>query len=122
MKTLFIILVGLGIVFQSFNKGLIFLTFELNEEYIARNLCVKKDIKNNTCKGKCHLKKQLKEAEKKDQLPSNTFKDIEEFQIFCQQPLSIQFNLHLIIKREFKLYKDGITSFHSFSIFHPPKA
>ena len=122
MKNFFIILVGLGILFQSFNKGLIFLNFEVNEEYIARNLCVKKDIKNNTCKGKCHLKKQLKEAEKKDQLPSNTSKDIEEFQIFCQLTLSIQFKPHLIIKREFMFYNDSITSFHSFSIFHPPKA
>jgi hypothetical protein len=122
MKNLFIILLSLGILFQSLNKGLIFVNFQVNKEYIAKNLCVKKAIQNNTCKGKCHLKKQLQEAEKKDQSPSQSSKQIEEFQIFCQQTLPFQFNHELLINREYTLFTEGVTSSYSFSIFQPPRA
>jgi hypothetical protein len=37
--------------------------YNLFRGYIAKNLCVKKDIKGNCCQGKCFLKKQQKLAD-----------------------------------------------------------
>lgn len=34
--------------------------YSLFKGYIAKNLCVKKEIKNNCCQGKCFLRKQMK--------------------------------------------------------------
>lgn len=39
-----------------------FIQYYLFKNYIAKNLCVKKDIANNCCHGKCFLEKQLKVA------------------------------------------------------------
>jgi len=37
--------------------------YNLFKGYIAKNLCVKKDIKGNCCQGKCFLKKQIKQTD-----------------------------------------------------------
>jgi len=34
--------------------------YSLFKSYIAKNLCIKKDIKGNCCQGKCFMKKQMK--------------------------------------------------------------
>lgn len=41
----------------------VYVYFKAHQTKIARNLCVKRKIKNNTCQGKCHLKKMAKSAE-----------------------------------------------------------
>ena len=37
-----------------------YIEYQLFKGYIAKNLCVKKEIKGNCCQGKCFLKKQIK--------------------------------------------------------------
>lgn len=66
MKHLILILIITGILLQNFNRMFICIDFELKQEYIARHLCVKKNITNNTCQGRCHLKKQLATAEEQE--------------------------------------------------------
>jgi hypothetical protein len=39
--------------------SLIFTHFKINQEFIAANLCVEKEIEESTCNGKCQLKKSL---------------------------------------------------------------
>jgi len=41
----------------------VLLHFELNQEYIANELCVEKDIPDSCCKGKCYLNDALEKAE-----------------------------------------------------------
>ena len=40
--------------------------YYLNFEYISEVLCINKDIPQSSCKGKCHLRKQLKKAKEGD--------------------------------------------------------
>ena len=55
----------------------------MNREHIAKNLCVKKKVVNNCCKGSCQLNKQLLEQEKKDkQSPLHSLKDKGELSFF----------------------------------------
>lgn len=48
----------------------ILLEFLAKRDVIAKTLCIFKDNVENTCQGKCHLNKQLKEAEERqEELP-----------------------------------------------------
>ncbi len=60
-------MVLIGVLFQSFSRLTIYVGFELNRDHIAKFLCVKKDVENNHCKGSCHLKKKLAEAEEQEE-------------------------------------------------------
>lgn len=59
----------------------------VNKEFIANNLCEKKQDKQNTCQGKCHLSKEIIEnsdldtQSKKDQNSKN--KNIEVLFLEC---------------------------------------
>jgi hypothetical protein len=52
---------------QLSGRYMVMLGFYMNQEYIAKNLCVNRDKPAMHCNGKCHLSKKLKEEEKKDQ-------------------------------------------------------
>jgi hypothetical protein len=54
-------------------------SFNVNQDTIAKTLCLKKETKNNTCKGRCHLKKQLDKVdeEEKKQVPTNPKEKVE---------------------------------------------
>ena len=42
----------------------------MNQDYIAKNLCVEKDVEGSTCQGCCQLKKRMEEQqESKKALP-----------------------------------------------------
>ena len=122
MKWLLIILIGVSVILQSFSKAIILVNFQFNKEYIAKNLCVQKEVKGNCCQGSCHLKKQLKEEDKQEQSPVTNLKGIRDFQVFCQNNISFQFKLKLFLEREFIPFESSKIVSASFSIFHPPKA
>ena len=63
MKQIVTILLATLILLQPFSKICIYVSFKINQDRIAKTLCVQKEIKNNCCKGKCHLEKELKKAE-----------------------------------------------------------
>lgn len=52
---------------QLSGRYMVMFGFYMNQEYIAKNLCVNRDKPAMHCNGKCHLSKKLKEEEKKDQ-------------------------------------------------------
>ena len=47
-------------VFYLISPIIPFIQYAVFKEYIAKNLCVRKDIPNNCCHGKCYLEKQVK--------------------------------------------------------------
>lgn len=57
----------------------IFINFKIHQEYIAKNLCVEKEIENNTCMGCCQLKKEINENEIPNQLKLLDFNELELF-------------------------------------------
>jgi hypothetical protein len=60
----------LSIFSFQFSDLLIFVSFKINQEYIAKNLCVEKDVEDSTCKGCCQLKKKFeKQHEQEKQVP-----------------------------------------------------
>lgn len=62
--TIFLMLVWLC---QLSDRYFVMFEFYINQEYVARNLCVNKDKPQLQCNGQCHLEKQLDEEEKREQ-------------------------------------------------------
>ncbi len=122
MKYLFIILIVSGILMQNISKVIILINFHINRDYIAKNLCLQKEVEDNCCKGSCHLKEKLDDQDKKEQTPAlPVFKDKNETQLYYQKLLSFNgntFNLESILVIP---YKETKTTSFSVSVFHPPK-
>ena len=55
----------------------VFAGFEMNQGYIAKELCVNKDKPQLHCNGKCYLMKKLKQAEEKEQKQDRQFQKIQ---------------------------------------------
>ena len=99
---------------------MIYFSFKINQDYIAKNLCVEKDVKGSSCKGCCQLKKKLNEnKEQKEQLPPQSINKYD-------------FNFFQCKSSVFRFYKRGIEIklkeiscdyyfIYSTNIFHPPR-
>lgn len=51
---------------MSFSKGIIWLDYQLNKDFISQNLCINKSKPKLHCNGKCQLTKKMAEEEKED--------------------------------------------------------
>ena len=118
-KIIFSYILILSIFATSISKSLIVVDFELNRDYFAKVLCIKKDIPDNCCKGICQLSKELKQQESTDHsMPSQNILKFElisisenKTSVLCFCPLSLKLNYfsRLIPVQD-----------QSISIFRPP--
>jgi hypothetical protein len=121
LKQLSALILAFFILLQPFSKMWIYVSFKINQDQIAKTLCIQKNIKNNTCKGKCHLKKQLEGTEKDDQTPEDQ-KEKFEVQVFCEQKLPSVYSIRYSQKKPFSEYHNNPYTFiFSGSTFHPPR-
>lgn len=105
---------------QASAKFIIYVNFKLNQEYIAKNICVKKEIANNDCAGGCCLKESLEKEEKSESpLPNLPKEKSETFYVPVQINQSIEKGT-VISSIQFN-YIDKPMSNYQLSIFHPPK-
>ncbi len=56
--------------------------FYKNQKYIEKNLCVKKDIQNNCCRGQCQLTKSLNKINESQPNPVGSEKPFHSISIF----------------------------------------
>jgi hypothetical protein len=120
MKAFVAILLLAGIILQTTAKLAIIINFEANREYIAKNLCEKKDEPDSCCKGSCQLNKSLEEEEKQESsVPGADIKEKFETltctlndkdQLFIYET-TISYVEYYRLKKPVKL---------SNSVFHPP--
>ena len=120
LKKLFAILAITGILLQTFYSSIIVINYQLNKEYIAKNLCENKNKPMMHCNGKCHLKKQLANQEKQDGIPNQNLKEKLELRV-CH-------SISLIAFPEFTAQNEANFSYSFFipqvslrSVFHPPR-
>jgi hypothetical protein len=121
MRYFFLILIGSGIVLQSLSKIIILVGFQINREYISKNICVQKSKQNNHCKGSCHLKKQLENEDKK-QRPVNNKNNSNDFQIISQTFATYNFDRNYFAEKPVSPFIVRETQTVPSSIFHPPPA
>ena len=98
----------------------VLLSFKMNQDYIAKFLCIEKDVPESNCKGCCQLKKELDEQhESKEATPQSENKQVE-IQFFNSYLIlqHIQANTaqKLLI---FYIGTEGVS--YQTKIFHPPR-
>ena len=106
---------------QSFNKLFIVVDYQLNKDFIAKNLCENRNKPMMHCNGKCHMMKQLKQDEKKDQ-ENPERKTENKFEIICSFTPQSSFDIYYTPTIfEYPVFKESITiGFHT-ATFHPPQ-
>lgn len=67
MKFIIIPILLLLIMTQTFSKWFVVMAFNLNRDYIAKNLCENRNRPKLNCKGNCVLMKKMKLEEKQEQ-------------------------------------------------------
>ena len=102
----------LSVTLACLSDCVVVIGFSLNRSYIATNLCEKKDVPGNTCRGCCLLRKALQNEDRKAQSPP--VRNLREFDDF--QPVPANSPTTIRSPRTGKL---SFASF-SFSIPFPP--
>lgn len=121
LKLFYTIAISLVLLFASFSNAIIYLNFKANQAEIAATLCVKKEIKDNTCKGTCYLAKQLKKAAEQEKKESNLLKEKQEMvYTFSTTEYVVESFGNITLKRLplFDYSEKPISV--SNAIFHPP--
>lgn len=118
-KIIFSYILILSIFATSISKSLIVVDFELNRDYFAKELCVKKDIPDNCCKGICQLKKELKQEDSNEHsVPSQNILKFELTGLSEQIENTLHF-VPVLTSLDYYIRLVPIQD-RSFSIFHPP--
>ncbi|MCU0352230.1 MAG: hypothetical protein MUD08_00605 [Cytophagales bacterium] len=67
MRQTILSLLVMAVLLQSFGSVGVFVSFKLNQGYIAAKLCENRAKPKMRCNGKCYLAKKLKQAEQQQQ-------------------------------------------------------
>lgn len=120
-----IYLLILSILAKPIWQAKILISFQINQDYIAKNLCENRDKPKMQCNGHCQLFKQLGET----QSPKNSIfqKNIAlDLEVYCQKWLAFDIPKQKEIAFENKIkYPIRNTDFVQepflMAIFHPPQ-
>ena len=115
----------LSILAQTIWQVGILISFEINQDYIAQNLCENREKPELHCNGHCQLFKQLEQT----QSPQNSVfqKNISlDFEVYCQNlsvfTLSKTQKSPFILKNTYPIYTlDFINEASIPAIFRPPE-
>ena len=94
-----------GVLLQNLTRVMIYVNFEINREYIAKNLCINRDEPITVCGGKCYLQKQLEDQARKEQ--SNPLQNIQagrDVLLFLQHPPVYQFFKTMVTEKKYAPY------------------
>ncbi len=123
LNTIIALIVISAFVMQALGKFIIYTDYIINKEYIANNLCVNKSKPILKCNGKCHLAKQLKKQDQKENKSSSSKEKVEiitdqvsvETYVFFKGDFFQDKNIDLFE------YNKNIIQSNLNSIFHPPR-
>jgi len=98
--------------------------YQINKDYIAKNLCENKNKPQMKCCGKCYLKKQLKKLDENDNSSKTPQVKIEKNEVITFiLPQSIYFTSHPFFATS-GIFNPIVLVLHDSlypsSVFHPP--
>lgn len=110
----------LFILTSQLSELMIYISFKANQSYIAKNLCIEKDVENSTCMGCCQLKKQMQnQQERKKEFP--LLENLKQgFNFYISADDEKLFTESRIVE-EIK-YIENYEYIFSHLIFHPPQS
>jgi hypothetical protein len=121
MKLGILILMNVSLVIHSLSFAIIYASFKIQQDYIAANLCVKKDEPVNTCQGHCQLKKKIQEHEDQEE-ESPLIREGVMSLSYLAPDFEFPFKLELSFINHRKIFLEPVfTTTAITEIFHPPK-
>lgn len=117
-----IVLIAL-IALQTFSKWCLILEYQVNRDYIAKNLCVNRNNVSCCCKGKCFLNKKMATDESQQQAPGKGGQKEEsplQFEASLNNLPAIQ--APVIIAANPARYLASPSQEYILSVFQPPQA
>jgi hypothetical protein len=107
---------------QTFSKWCLILEYQVNKDFIAKNLCINRAKPSCCCQGKCYLNKKMAADESDLQAPSKGGqKEETTLQLFEEKnllPQPIVMEVSIIHSTR---YIDPSTQDHTLSQFEPPQ-
>lgn len=100
----------------------VYVDFKLNQDYIAKVLCINRDTPELQCNGHCVLMKKMQQAQGSDDPAQNQQKERRLIEFICYTRDPFHFiNEPSFLETPFA-YSSGPYFFNPFfTIFHPPK-
>ena len=117
---LIVILLIVSIISGNFSWLFIYASFELNQKYIAANLCENRDKPWLHCDGKCYFMKKIKQAEERDKNEERQSQKNHIQDNFAGDCTIIKFHSHLIQLINTP-YHAPVPSMVNKVIFRPPQ-
>ena len=122
LKSLFSIVLSILLLLPSFGSFFVYTSFKLNQDEIAKTICVQRKMINNSCNGRCELQKSLKKYEDNEKRMQNNLDNKVDL-VFVQNTVVadnfklIEFN-YIGKPNFYTLEKETISV--SLSSFRPP--
>lgn len=103
----------------AFQQALLIVHFKLNQQAIEKQFCINKAKPELQCHGKCHLKKELQESEKKNDLELNSIN--KKIDIVLLPNIDFKIRIFQVIPSDrILIYKEIIHFAPCLEIFVPP--
>lgn len=109
-----------AVIMQSFTAPLIFVSFELNRDYIASNLCINRELPESGCDGQCFLMKKLKQSQQDEGTERPVVKREMAWQLcsaISDKPVLLPLRQSLIPASPYEAFLTA----YPVSVFHPPE-
>ena len=123
MKLLFVPLLIILVLTQTFSKWVLIIEYNMNKDFITKNLCINKILPKLHCHGKCQVMKRLAE----EQNQNSSSKTGNQFKLNIQEQLysdDIYKPTLPALRYTTSIYSDELLIFKQEapfgSIFHPP--
>lgn len=114
------ILLLFSLLCANLSNAFVYLGFEVNQKYIAKELCENKDKPQMHCNGKCYLMKKLKQAQEKEQKQERQSQKPQVQDAIVSTALV--FKQYAFAEIKFHVpFSTGMPQSIKNSIFHPPQ-
>jgi len=123
LKKILVIVLTLLVFLQPLSKVWIFVSFKINQDFIAKNLCENRAKPILKCNGKCQLMKKMKQADKDEekQTPQTIKEKLEVLYCHNQANFNVSQKLDFEVKKQsFFGYKFQNYSSYQSNLFRPP--
>lgn len=92
MKKFSIYILSFILLLPTFGSSFTYLNFKLQQEEIAKTICVQRKMVFNSCNGRCELQKSLKRYTDNEKSMQNTLKEKVDV-VYVQELLSTSYEL-----------------------------
>lgn len=81
-----------SLLLQLFSREVVVMSFELNRDFIAKNLCENRSRPQLNCNGKCYLAKKLKaQHDREDRETTERIQQLPVLSLFCDDLFAFAF-------------------------------